>query len=128
VLANQPIQIFDSTGTLLDTHLTNQYGKASFPELAAGEYSICSGAGAELCYTIQLESGQIAELRFTFAATPVNADSAEEARVGDVSVQLSPAPTLPDVQAGSETPNDDDYLNTPEANDTLYLPLVGGGQ
>jgi plastocyanin len=125
-LAGQLIRVYDSQGTLVSETIANHYGKVSLPNLAPGEYTICSGAASELCQTVTLVSGQITEVQFAHFTAEVNAASAEDAAVGGVAVTVTPEPT-DESQEESAPANDDAYLNTPANQSTLFMPLVGAG-
>jgi plastocyanin len=127
--AGYSLALYDAQGVLLASQLPNRYGKVSFPGLSPGVYTLCSGANSELCHSLTLQPGQIAEVRFTHAAGDmVSAADAEAELAGNVSVSLTAKPTnTQDDELETDEPlteRDDEYLNTPATAPALYLPVI----
>lgn len=140
-LAKRTVKLYSTEGALLQSEESNEYGKANFNGLSAGEsYWICQEASAgwqisipasdankpgQSCYSAMLMPGQIAIARFGYVRSTSGKVSAVYQQNVNEGLEII---TMPDViddndGYGNEITEDTD-LTTPVFGSRIYLPLV----
>ena len=117
----------------------NQFGKANFNQLRAGQYTVCETLQngwhntqpgtldsfyGRPCYTFSLGSGEIAAVNFGNNTAPA-VNTAQVNQNKGLLIYL--APDLADEQNADDEDGAvyvDEDLNTPVQEDFVYLPLI----
>lgn len=112
--ADATVNLYGADGALIATTTTNQWGKGTFVDLAAGGYTLCL-AGDQACTAITTNPGEIVQIGLP--------DPAAVSGAALVVMGISAADD-PDEVDETLPLTDDGWLNTPMLDHQLYLPLI----
>lgn len=133
-LPNWRFTLQDGNGAVIQSLMTNDLGKGTFTDLAAGDYTICvevlngwrstAPGGTPACYTRTVTWGNILTLNFGNRASNLNAAAAEESSAVVTPDELLTTPDDAELSEGDQT-----WLTTAEGTEATevqryYLPTV----
>jgi hypothetical protein len=141
VLEEWTMRLYNAQQTLVEEAVTNAHGKVSFTGLHPGNYTVCEELTAswfntqpgfsdptfqQPCYVLTLGVGQTAQVKFGNVDHPVVSASPPATSDGVVIFDA------PDDEVNDENydviDTDEVWLNTPDAMEGLFLPLIGTAQ